>query len=132
MTLSALIPRALYPEKPDVTKYVQHLAYQAGLYTDSTYYAERRGAIAIDAVSEFYINFGPLGVFLLAILHGMYLRMRYDWLIGRSNFDFGFPIYAVGFLSFTTFWNMFVLDIKNWVVWGLLLRLCSRRVTRVS
>ena len=130
--LSTVVPRVLNPGKADAGAYIQELAYKARLYTDATYYqvvqeGGQRGAISIDYVSEFYINFGPWGVLLLSILQGMYLRVRYEWLIRRSRFELGFPMYAVGFVSATAFWQMFVMDIKNWLIWSSLLWLCSRR-----
>lgn len=130
VVLSGVVPRVVNPAKQNVSEYVQQLAYQAGLYTEATYYQEGRGAIAIDYVSEFYLNFGPWGVLLLSILQGVYLRIRYDWLIRRSNFDFGFPMYAVGFLSSSALWQTFVLDVKNWFIWGILLWVVSRRARR--
>src|SRR5262249_40266236 len=38
-----------------------------------------------DGISEYYVNFGPLGVFLLSILNGYYFVVLYDWLVVRSK-----------------------------------------------
>ncbi|MBI4634970.1 MAG: O-antigen polysaccharide polymerase Wzy [Candidatus Rokubacteria bacterium] len=128
VVVSGLVPRILDPDKPNVLQYVQGLAYRAGLFTYQTYFeADQRGGIAIDYVSEFYLNFGPWGVLILSLLHGMYLQTRYDWLIRRSSLELGFPVYAVAFLTASAFWQMFVLDVKNWAIWISLLWLCSRR-----
>lgn len=126
--LSTIVPRVLNPGKVNAVEYLQELAYGAGLFTDATFSGtEQRGAISIDFVSEFYINFGPWGVLVLSILQGIYLRVRYEWLVLRSTFALGFPVYAVGFISASSFWQTFVLDIKNWAIWIPLLWFCSRR-----
>jgi len=128
VVLSGLVPRLVNPDKANVLDYVRGLAYRAGLFTEQTYFeAEQLGAIMIDYISEFYINFGPWGVLLFSLVQGIYLRIRYEWLIIRSRLDLGFPVYAVSFLTASAFWQMFVLDIKNWAIWIALLWLCSRR-----
>ena len=129
MVMSAMIPRLIIPDKPDVWFYINKLSYDVNmghsrsLETSSTY---------IDAISEFYINFGSLGVFILSILQGAYLQARFDWLIRRSKFSLGFPVYAAGFFGSSAFWHVLVLDSKNFIVWITILWLLSYRNTSAS
>lgn len=124
MVMSAMIPRFLMPDKPDVGFYINKLSYDVHMGHSKSLETSRT---FIDAISEFYINFGPLGVFLLSILQGIYLQARFDWLIRRSNFSLGFPIYAAGFISSGAFWHILVLDSKNFIVWIAFLWLLSHR-----
>lgn len=114
VVLSELVPRFLYPEKRSAGEYIMRIVYDTGFGHEEY---ETKSSMFIDAVSEFYINFGLLGVFTLAILQGMYLQTKYDWLVRRSNFKIGFPIYAAAFISPGAFTHLFVLDTKMLAVW---------------
>ncbi len=129
MVMSAVLPRFIMPDKPDLGFYINKLSYDVGMGNPN---APVRSATFIDAISEFYINFGPLGVFFLSILQGVYFQARFDWLIRRSKFSLGFPIYAAGFIGSGAFWNFFVLDTKNFIVWITLLWFLSHGKIRAS
>lgn len=48
-----------------------------------------------DGVSEYYLNFGIVGVFFLSVLQGAYWRILHRWLIERSDLSLGAPILVV-------------------------------------
>ncbi len=122
--MSLAIPRLFYPDKPNTQRYVNLLAYKVGIHTAESL---KRSSNFIDGISEYYINFGTIGVFLLSIAHGFYLQARYDWLICRSKLALGFPVYAVSLMSSSSFWNIFVSDSRWLAVSITLLWLVSRR-----
>ncbi len=124
VVLSELIPRFLYPEKRSAGEYINRIVYDTGLGHEEY---EVKSSMFIDAISEFYINFGLLGVFTLAILQGIYLQTKYDWLVRRSNFKIGFPVYAATFISPVAFTHLFVLESKLLAVWILAIWFVSRR-----
>ena len=49
----------------------------------------------MDAVSEYYINFGMLGVLLLSITHGWYLGIQSAWLTRRCHYLLGASMFAI-------------------------------------
>lgn len=118
IVLSAMVPRIINSDKPNVSDYINKLSYDAGMGNEKSPVVSRT---FLNAISEFYINFGPLGVFLLSILQGIYLQARFDWLIRRSRFSLGFPVYAAGFFGSAAFSHTLVLDSKNFIVWIILL-----------
>jgi len=123
-TMLLIIPRMFFPEKPNSMVYYNMIAVTAELQREDMI---GRSSNFVDSISEYYINFGAIGVFIISILHGFYLMARYDWLIRRSEISIGFPIYAVSMYSTSAFWHVFVLDIKFWPVWIVLLWFLSRR-----
>ena len=114
VVLGELVPRFIHPEKQSAGQYINRIVYDTGLGHEEH---EVASSMFIDAISEFYINFGHAGVFFLSIIQGMYLQTKYDWLIRRSNFKIGFPIYAAGFITPCAFTQMFVSDSKALIVW---------------
>jgi hypothetical protein len=121
---SSIVPRVLWPDKPIA-------AYELNRYPAKIGMVEYEGntTALFDAVSEYYLNFGALGLFVLAIVHGYYwqalykwLRFRVHWLVGAvliltlvvQNEDF----YGVGML--------FTSMIKSIPVWLVLFYLLSR------
>jgi hypothetical protein len=121
---SAIVPRVLWPDKPLA-------AYELNRYPAKIGMVEYEGntTAIFDAVSEYYLNFGLLGMFLLSIFHGYYwqalykwFQLKVHWLVGAvmmltlvvQNEDF----YGVGLL--------FTSMIKSLPVWLLLFYLLSR------
>ena len=129
VVMSAMVPRIIIPNKQDVSYYINKLSYDVGMGNEKSAVVSRT---YIDAISEFYINFGPIGVFFLSILHGMYLQARFDWLIRRSKFSLGFPIYAAAFFGPAAFWHTLVLDSKNFIFWIILLWFLSHRIVNTA
>jgi hypothetical protein len=73
---SSLIPRFLWPDKPQMSPELNRYTATVGMVKEDD------GTSAVfDAFTEYYVNFGRLGVFLLAALHALYLKVLYHWLI---------------------------------------------------
>lgn len=123
--LSALVPRVLWPGKPNLSYELNMYTYGVGTLQDP-----ETTAATFDAISEYYINFGTFGVFFLSILHGYYLKVLYEWLIRRSIYEIGASIYLVLFFINHDFFGVvqiFTSHTRQLVVWPLLLYLMSRR-----
>lgn len=66
---SSLVPRILWSAKPNVSQELNRYSERVGLISidDTT-------SAVFDSVSEYYVNFGPLGVLAFCLLTGYYLR----------------------------------------------------------
>lgn len=122
---STLIPRLLWPGKPygsfELNRYPARIGIVA--YEGNT-------TALFDAMSEYYINFGMIGLFVLAIVHGYYWQALYKWLVQAVNPLLGAVLilmmivqnedsYGIGLL--------FTSQIKTIPVWILLLYFMSRQ-----
>jgi hypothetical protein len=122
---STIVPRILWPQKPfgawELNKYPARIGIVQ--YEGNT-------TALFDAISEYYLNFGAVGMFLLAIVHGYYWQSLYRWLSAgihpllgailvltliSQNEDF----YGIGLL--------FTSMIKSVPVWLMLFYFFSRR-----
>ena len=87
--ISAPIPRAIYPEKPERGNWI---------FTKKVFpeWHNRKSGITVTYIGDFYMNFGPLGVIIGMMLLGWIVRMSYNRLtINRSLIDT--IVYAVCF-----------------------------------
>jgi hypothetical protein len=86
-----LVPRVIWPDKPNMSEQLNAYTRRTGMIDadDDTTTA------VFDAVSEYYINFGVWGVFFLSLLQGYYFRLLHRWLVVRSTFLIGPPIFMV-------------------------------------
>jgi hypothetical protein len=87
--ISDLIPRVLWPSKPEVSPELNRYSEEVGMLP--------RGAttsMVFDGISEYYVNFGDLGVFVLSIVHGWYLSALYRWLVRDGNYLIGSAIFV--------------------------------------
>jgi hypothetical protein len=86
-----LVPRVIWPDKPNMSEQLNAYTRRTGMIAadDDTTTA------VFDAVSEYYINFGVGGVFFLCLLQGYYFRLLHGWLVMRSAFLIGPPIFMV-------------------------------------
>jgi hypothetical protein len=116
---STLIPRILWPEKPDMSAELNRYSMSTGIVR------EAQGTSAVfDAVSEYYVNFGRLGVAILSIVHGCYFGILYQWLTKRLQYIIGVSIFLVLFFENTDFFGvgqLVVSHLKVVSVWLLLL-----------
>jgi hypothetical protein len=115
---STLIPRVIWPEKPQLSAELNRYSMAVGIVR------EREGTSAVfDAASEYYLNFGVLGVLILSIIHGSYLAILYRWLAG-SHYIMGASIFLILFFENTDFFGvgqLFVAHVKVIPVWLMLL-----------
>lgn len=70
------VPRLLWPAKPNIGGELNEYSRQAGIISPS----DTTTSAVFDFVSEYYVNFGLLGVFVLSAVHGLYLRALYTFL----------------------------------------------------
>lgn len=122
--LSSLIPRPLWPDKPYLSWELNHYPVRLGLASKDFI-----TTILFDAISEYYLNFGPTGVFVLAILHGLYLQLLYNWLVLYVNPVIGSALVITMFLTNEDFYGiglMMTAQSKEIPVWLALLYLLSR------
>lgn len=122
--LSSLIPRPLWPDKPYLSWELNHYPVRLGLIRKDFV-----TTVLFDAISEYYLNFGPAGVFVLAILHGLYLQLLYNWLVLYVNPVIGSAICITLFLTNEDFYGvglMMTAHFKQVPVWLALLYLLAR------
>ncbi|HWQ52561.1 MAG TPA: hypothetical protein VN442_02675 [Bryobacteraceae bacterium] len=125
---SALVPRALWPEKPFTSYELNHYPVRLGLVRK-----DHVTTAIFDAMSEYYLNFGPIGTFVLAILHGLYLQLLYNWLVLHVNPVIGYAMTAVVLATNEDFYGIGLLlesHAKSLPVWLLLLYLLGRQRTK--
>jgi len=77
---SSLIPRFLWPDKPQMSPELNRYTATVGMVKEGG-----NTSAVFDALTEYYVNFGRLGVFLLAALHALYLKVLYHWLISLDR-----------------------------------------------
>jgi hypothetical protein len=63
---SSLVPRLVWPEKPDMNIEINRFSQGVGLIS-----ADGVTSAKFDAIAEYYSNFGPLGVVVLSLVHGL-------------------------------------------------------------
>ena len=71
LELVDFMPRPLWPDKPETGRILDGYARQVGIIGSTDLVTSAK----FDALSEYYINFGPLGVFVLAWCHGFFYRL---------------------------------------------------------
>jgi len=130
MELQSLMPRILWPEKPNLSAQLNQYTVAVGMNAEYDPYAETATAATFDAISEYYVNFGAPGIFFLSLLQGYYLSILYSWLVQRSNFEIGASIYLVLFFINHDFFSVvptIVSHTRLLPVWLLMLYILSRK-----
>ena len=95
-----VVPRVIWPDKPNMSEQLNAYTRRTGMIDDD----DDTTTATFDAVSEYYVNFGVTGVFFLCLLHGYYFRLLHRWLVERSAFLIGPPIFMVlVFINFDFF-----------------------------
>ena len=125
LELQQLIPRILWPDKPNINVELNRYTASVGLLTEGGPTSQ-----TFDAVSEYYLNFGLVGVFIFSFLHGYLYRVLYYWLVKRSHYEIGASIYIVFFFlnpDFVGVVLMLVSATRQLLVWPLMLWLLSRQ-----
>jgi hypothetical protein len=75
-----LIPRIIWPDKPNMSEQLNFYSRRARLIDEE----DEETTATFDAISEYYVNFGAVGVFFLSLVHGWYMRLLHHWLVVRS------------------------------------------------
>ena len=108
--LSSLVPRFLWPDKPQMSVELNRFSQQVGFVEEGN-----DTSAVFDAFAEYYVNFGYIGVFLLGALHALYLKVLYEWLTRSLDWLAGISIHLMVFLLNFDFFGvgqMFVSHIK--------------------
>jgi len=127
---SMLVPRSMWEDKG-------YGAFDLNRYTAKVGMVEYEGntTALFDAVSEYYINFGLAGAFLLAVVHGYYWQAMFRWLTTRVHALLGTVIVLV-LLSqnedLVGLGLLFAVHVKVIPVWLLLFYVFSRRSIRYA
>lgn len=122
---SGLVPRLLWHDKPEISPELNRYSEGVGLVR-----ADSGTSAVFDALSEYYVNFGALGVLLLFGFHGWYLAVIYDWLVRRGNYLVGSAVYLClipGNWDFFGIVNQLTSHVKLIPVWLALLYFMSRK-----
>lgn len=92
--LSDGLPRFIDPWKGETSGVLNWYAVRAGIALEPDPVTGAWTSALFDGMSEYYVNFGPWGIFLLSILHGYYFLILYDWLVVRSKSFFFTALFA--------------------------------------
>jgi hypothetical protein len=122
---AGLIPRIIWPDKPDFNSEVNRYSVSVGLVVEG-----QETSAVFDAISEYHVNFGTAGVFFLSLLHGFYIKLLYQWLMSRLHYVIGASIYFALILMNSDFFGIgivFVSHTRVLPVWLILFYVLSRR-----
>jgi hypothetical protein len=86
-----LVPRIMWPNKPNMSEQLNFYSRRARLIDEE----DEETTATFDAISEYYVNFGAIGVFFLSVLHGWYMRALHHWLVVRSMPLFGGAMFLI-------------------------------------
>jgi hypothetical protein len=121
---SSLVPRVLWPDKPIIAAELNKYPARIGIVA----YEGNTTAI-FDAVSEYYLNFGMIGLFVLAVAHGYYWQAMYRWLVTRVDPLLGAVLMLVLIIQNEDFYGiglLFSSQVKILPAYLILFHLCSR------
>lgn len=123
--LKAIVPRVIWPDKG-------YGSYELNRYPAKVGMVQLDGTTTalFDAVSEYYLNFGKAGVFLLSILHGFYFGLLYVWLMSAGNGLVGAAIFTTLVAMNEDFYGvglLFTSHVKALPLWLMMFYWFSRR-----
>lgn len=122
---STIVPRVLWPEKP-------YAAWELNRYPARVGMVEYEGTTTalFDAISEYYINFGTVGMFAMAIVHGCYWQALHNWLVLRFHPLIGSAVLLATIVMNEDFYGVglsLTSHVKTIPVWLLILYLLGRK-----
>jgi hypothetical protein len=97
-----LIPRFVWPDKPNLSRELNKYSVAVGILPNPD-----ETSVVFDAMTEYYINFGLIGVFCLSVIHGYVLRVLYDWLLTILPLFMGVAVFVTLFLTNPDFFGIF-------------------------
>jgi hypothetical protein len=124
---SALVPRVLWPDKPIASYELNRYPAKIGMIE-----YEGNTTALFDAQSEYYLNFGIIGMFLLSIVHGYFWQALYKWFRLRVHMLVGAVLMLTLIVQNEDFYGVGLLltsMIKSVPVWLILFYLLSRAST---
>ncbi len=127
--LTGQIPRFLWPEKPNMALELNRYNKYVGLNPDP----EGPNTGVFDAFTEYYINFGMVGLFLLSVLHGTFVKVLFDWLVNRAYFLFGASIFLILYFQNHALFGLLIIlpmYIRELLIWNILLFFMSRKLQK--
>jgi hypothetical protein len=126
--LRGLVPRVIWPDKG-------YGSYELNRYPAKVGMVQLDGntTALFDAVSEYYLNFGILGMFLLSVVHGYYFGVLSTWLQAAGNGLIGAAMFVTLIVTNEDFYGiglLFLAHVKALPVWLLMFYFFSRRNRR--
>jgi hypothetical protein len=121
---STFVPRVLWADKPYVAPELNKYPAKIGMIQ-----FEGNTTAIFDAISEYYVNFGVFGMFLLSILHGYFWQALYNWLRFRVHALIGVVLTLLLIVQNEDFYGIGLLltsMIKSVPVWLIMFYLLSR------
>lgn len=121
---STIVPRVLWPDKPLPAPELNKYPAKVGMVQ----YEGNTTAI-FDAISEYYVNFGIFGMFLLSIVHGYFWQALYNWLRLRVHTLVGIVLTLLLIVQNEDFYGVGLLltsMIKSVPVWLIMFYFLSR------
>ncbi len=94
VSLESHLPRIFFPEKGNVSGLLNEYSREVGIVGDD----DEATSAQFDAITEYYVMFGPASLFFFSMLHGFLYRVLYEWLIERSGWIFGPILYLYLFV----------------------------------
>jgi hypothetical protein len=126
---ATLVPRFFWPTKPSMSEELDRYSVSVGLIRE----VGAGTSMVFDAVSEYYVNFGPPGVFFLSLLHGIYLTVVGSWFNSNLKQPLSGSLNAATFFTNPEFFGVgqaFTLQIKLIPVWIVVLYVLSKRIDK--
>ena len=130
LELTQLMPRVVWPDKPNLSFELNQYTRAVHLLPEANPDDPGTTSATFDAISEYYLNFGALGVFLFSVLHGYFLKVLYYWLVRRSHYEIGAAMYLVFFFlnpDFLGIGNISVSATRLLVAWPVMFWVMSRK-----
>jgi hypothetical protein len=114
------LPRAFFPEKPDVFGVVRIQNLVAPVYTTLPVY---RATYPPGFLVEGYANFGVAGIIMISLIYGAALRLAREWFWRRRDLLFPMLIYGGMVLNMTAIFRSAGQTAMQTVVYGAVLYL---------
>ncbi len=116
---TALVPRALWPDKPVIGDVMSHA---------KTFFGVANNAFAITPVGDLYLNFGAAGIVPGMIVLGIFISTLYAWLAARSGISPGWTAVYVLMLqqiSMESFYSQFFPSLLRTAAVAVAIILCA-------
>lgn len=104
-TLMALPPRAIWPDKPNVSAKLNYYSQRLGIISKG----DKTSSAVLVALGLYYLDFGPVGILVLCVFHGWCVRLLRDFTVGRCTYEWGAAVFLLLTLTKP--------DLPNFIVW---------------
>src|SRR3989442_6716425 len=126
----ALIPWIIWPEKTNLSMQLDDYSRKVGLLPSESSREYGITSAKVEGVSEYYVNVGAPGGFFWCMWHCYFIRVAYYWLVKRSQFEIGVPMFLVLFVMNLEFYGvvqLFLSATRQLLVWPLIFWVLSRK-----